>query len=104
MEKFDFSAPAGLYVSRPRGGGGSLRRPSRGSPMTYKRFATGSDAVQFVIEQMSEQQRFGATIETGDSSFTAEEIRALYDGCDYPLARTATSPANSGNVGHHDTD
>ena len=84
MEHFDFEAPAEVYASKV---GGNARRPRASGPMSYRRFNSGGEAVQYVIEFLSSELRQGAVLESGEDRFTIDEIRELYDGAEYPLVR-----------------
>lgn len=79
MEHFDFIAPAELYVAVGRG-----LRP-RG--VTYKRFATGAEAIRYAIETIGSDKLGATVVEAGDARWTADEIRQLYLRADYPLPR-----------------
>ena len=81
MSDFDFDAAAELYVS-PRPGMGN---PS--SSMTYRRFSSAAQAIQFVMEELSPIAQNSAVLEVGEHRFDVADIRALYDSERYPLKR-----------------
>ena len=77
MSSFDYSAPAELF-----GSPGRQRRA-----VTYRRFATGAEAVRFAVEGISDAHRAGVTLQADDDRFDHRAIRALYESTEYPLAR-----------------
>lgn len=78
MSMFDYAAPAEMFC-------GDMR--SRKRLMSYKRFATGAEAVRHVMETLAPAARNGAVIESEEGRFDAAAIRALYEGAEYPLQR-----------------
>lgn len=79
MESFDFNAPAEIFASKSRG---VSRRP-----MTYRRFATGAEAIRYAMEVLSVEMLAGTVMEASTARFGAAEIRKLYDSPEYPLQR-----------------
>ena len=79
MEHFDFTEPAEIFI-----GGG---RFGKRTPMIYRKFATGAEAVRFAIELQSEAQLAATVVEANDSRFDAAEILDLYQCAAYPLQR-----------------
>jgi hypothetical protein len=77
MIKFNYSAPAELF-----GSPGRQRRS-----VTYRRFASGAEAVRFAVEGISEGLLAGVTLQADDDRFDHRAIRALYDSTSYPLTR-----------------
>jgi hypothetical protein len=77
MSKFNYSAPAELF-----GSPGRQRRS-----VTYRRFASGAEAVRFAVEGISEGLLAGVTLQADDDRFDHRAIRALYDSTSYPLTR-----------------
>jgi hypothetical protein len=75
---FDYSAPAELYPSRIRKGRGRI---------TYKRFDSAAEALQFAIEKIPAEVLLGAYLEVDEARFGVQEIRFLYDSAAYPLPR-----------------
>ena len=82
MSNFDYSAPAELF--------GSPGRQHRA--VTYRRFASGAEAVQFAVEGISDAHRAGITLQADDDRFDHRAIRALYDSVKYPLPRQPARP------------
>jgi hypothetical protein len=79
MDGFDFKAPAELFASP---GKGASRRP-----MEYRRFRTSAEAVRYAIEDLPEPMLRGAVLEVNGERFDGDQIRALYNSSDFPLAR-----------------
>jgi len=103
MEIFDFEAAAELFVgkqpARPpksdraeSAAGGPRFRPASGSRMTYRRFATGAEAIRFVIEEQAPANLIATALESEGERFEGAAIRTLYDSERYPLVR-AGAPA-----------
>lgn len=69
----DFSAPAELFSGRTKAAGTG-----------YRRFPSLQAAVAFSIENMPSGALNGAAIETRDTRYAAQEIRALYERPDFP--------------------
>jgi hypothetical protein len=78
LNGFDYNAPAELYPSRIKKGRGRV---------TYKRFDTAAEALQFAIEQIPSGVLLGAYLEVDEARFGVQEIRYLYDSVGYPLKR-----------------
>ena len=80
LSAFDFSAPAELFSSRNKRGRGQV---------IYKRFDQAVEAVRFAIEDMPGSALFGLCLESEETRFRGQEIRALYDSTAYPLKHPA---------------
>jgi hypothetical protein len=80
MDSFDYDAPAELFPTRGRSGS---RRP-----MSYRRFDTAALAIRFAIEELPAAMLLGAFLQVEDDRFDSEQIRALYENAEYPLARS----------------
>ena len=80
LNGFDYNAPAELYPSRIKKGRGRV---------TYKRFDTAAEALQFAIEQIPSAVLLGAYLEVDEARFGVAEMRHLYDAAAYPLKRAA---------------
>ena len=78
LNGFDYNAPAELYPSRIKKGRGRV---------TYKRFDTAAEALQFAIEQIPAAVLLGAYLEVDEARFGVQEMRVLYDSVGYPLKR-----------------
>lgn len=100
IDAFDYAAAADLYVAmaaRPANrppsaagfGGRSRGRAPSGRRMTYRRFATGADAVRFVIEDQPADALLASAIESQGERFEGSMIRVLYESQRYPFARIA---------------
>ena len=81
LSKFDFNAPAELFPSRVKKGRGRI---------TYKRFDTAAEALQFAVEHLPGPALLGAYLESGEKRFGREDILRLYESAAYPLTRRAT--------------
>jgi hypothetical protein len=77
--KFDYAAPAEMFMTRAR----LTRRP----PVTYRRFKTAAEAIQYAIEEIPTPLLVGAVMEVSEQRFDHRAIRELYDGAAYPLVR-----------------
>jgi hypothetical protein len=76
-KRFDYSAPAEVYILRPW----SARR------YAYRRFESAAEAIRFSIEELPPQNLVGAVMEVDEARFDHKDIRALYAEDRYPLAR-----------------
>ena len=74
----DFTAPAELFSGRTKAAGTG-----------YRRFASLQAAVAFSIEDMPSRQLNSVAIETSDTRYAAQEIRALYERSDFPRRAAA---------------
>lgn len=79
MKDFNFTEPADVFTAKRRG--------SKRSPPIYQRFATGADALRFICESVPVEDLSGLIVETDVGRFSAADVRALYNGPDYPLVR-----------------
>ena len=79
MVRFDYAAPAEMFMTRAK----LTRRP----PVTYRRFATAAEAIQYAIEEIPAPLLLGAVMEVSEQRFDHRAIRELYDGAGYPLVR-----------------
>jgi len=62
----------------------SMRR----SPISYRRFRTAAEAIQFAVEQVPIKLLAGAVLEVAENRFDHRAIRELYDKPAYPLKRS----------------
>ena len=102
-EAFDYRAGAGLFTPKHRrvqaaAGGASADgrqwvRSAYRNGMTYRRFATGAEAIGFAIEKLPPEDLGATVLEAGGERFDAGAIRSLYDNARYPLPRHAGPPA-----------
>ena len=75
---FDYSASAELFPRR------SQKRPTQ---ITYRRFASAADAIQFAMEILPPSLLQGTFLEVDDDRLGAEQIRQLYEDDGFPLPR-----------------
>ncbi len=85
LDKFDYSAPAELYI-------GTRRRGSR-PQLDYRRFKTAAKAIRFAMEQLPAGGLTMTVLEVDGERFVHGDIRRLYRAKAYPLPRTADQPA-----------
>lgn len=88
LDHFDYNAPAELFLgsrksARSRPKSGATYRP------TYQRFDTAAEALRYVIEGLPAAVLPQAWLVVEEARFRSDEIRYLYDGAGYPLARAA---------------
>jgi hypothetical protein len=76
---FDYETPGEVFIGRGNGG-------MRG-PVSYRRFATSADAIQFAIEQLEPSQLRASVLEVNEERFYARSILQLYTDRRYPLLR-----------------
>jgi hypothetical protein len=76
---FDYDAGAELFVAHRR------RSPE------YLRFDRAADAIRFAIEDLPPKSLLAAHLEVEEERFDGREIRRLYDGAEFPLARRVTA-------------
>jgi hypothetical protein len=55
----------------------------------YRRFATAAEAIRFAVEELPSFRSLGVWLQVGDERFNSDEIRALYDGSDFPLRNSS---------------
>jgi len=77
--KFDFGAPAELFMAKRKGG--------TRQPLGYRRFATAADAIRFAVEDFPAIRTLGAWLQVGDERFDSDDIQRLYDSADFPRRR-----------------
>ena len=71
MAQFDYSEPAELFVGRVRGG-------THGQPISYLRFSTSAEAIQYAIETLQAASPAATVLVVGEDRFKGEQIRELY--------------------------
>ena len=95
---FDFEHAAGLFTRSyhaPRSAAAASPRPAarprarsmHRNAVTYRRFATGAEAIRFAIEELPPAGLVASVLEIDAERFDAAAIRGLYDSAAYPLTR-----------------
>lgn len=72
FERFDFAAPAGIFVRR----GNTNRR----APLTYLRFDTAAEAISYVMDEVPSRFRASVIMEVAEQRFDQDAILALSAG------------------------
>lgn len=101
--RFDYAEPAelftraGMIAPAPSGGqyAGPPARTQRRKGITYRRFATGAEAIRFAIEDMPAPHRLATVLVVNGDRHEAQAIEALYASTDYPLPRRASGRRRS---------
>ena len=94
MADFDYFAAAELFTQNqfapPSADGEGYRaRSAFRRPISYRRFATGAEAIRYAIEQLPSESLAATVLETESDRFDSGAIRGLYDDAAYPLPRHA---------------
>lgn len=77
--QFDFEAPAELFMVKRKG-------------ITYRRFATASEAIRFAIEDFPAIRTLGVSMQVGDERYDGDDIQRLYHSSEYPNRRRKRQP------------
>jgi len=77
--RFDYSAPAEIFMMR--------KRSARGQAAGYRRFSTAAEAIHFAVEEIPGPLLIGVVMEVREERFDHKGIRELYARDDYPLKR-----------------
>jgi hypothetical protein len=97
--KFDYAAAAELFTRngpKPHSGeAGAVppaadwtrARSARRNALTYRRFATGAEAIRFAVEELAPRRLAGTVLESDGDRFESAAIRTLYESAAYPLPR-----------------
>ena len=95
-QKFGYAEPAEVFTRA-----GMIAPPSEGPPetgaartprrkaITYRRFASGAEAVRYAIEELPPAHLPASVLVLNGDRYEGVAIRALYDSADYPLPRGA---------------
>lgn len=79
MTHFNLAAPADLFTFARRGGHARIK--------SYRRFATGAEAIKFAVEDQSSDVLKHSIVESDDDRLEAAQIAELYDDAEFPLPR-----------------
>jgi hypothetical protein len=79
---FDFSVEAELFPARSK---------HNRSGVKYRRFSHAAYAIRFAVEELPPELLRGAFLEIDGERYGGEEIRRLYNRCDFPLSRRSVS-------------
>jgi hypothetical protein len=85
-EAFSYDEPAEVYATDGKG--------PRKRPVSYRRFASGAEAIRFAVEQLPQIMQRGTVMEVGEDRYEFADIRALYESDRYPLQRDCDSEAD----------
>jgi hypothetical protein len=96
-QKFDYAEPAEVFTragmvvpapdaAQPEAG---AARTSRRKAITYRRFASGAEAVRYAIEELPPAHLPASVLVLNGDRYEGAAIQALYDSADYPLPRRA---------------
>lgn len=93
--KFDYAQPAEVFTRAgmipPTAAGGSSQpeapRTRRRKAISYKRFASGAEAVRYAIEELPPAHLPASVVVVNGERYDGSVIRGLYDSADYPLNR-----------------
>ena len=99
---FDYARPADIFTRKNAGSqiaadtsrANAERARSRSTyrnALSYRRFASGAEAIRFAIEELSPQAFAASVIVSDGDRREAAAIRVLYASVAYPLRRRATS-------------
>jgi len=55
--------------------------------MRYLRFPTSAEAIKYAVETLENVALLSAALVVGEDRFEGAEIRALYEGKQFPLSR-----------------
>ncbi len=69
LPAFDFAAPAEIFMRRGNARGWA--------PLTYRRFATGAEAIAFVLDELPARFQSSVIMEAQDQRFGHHEIEGL---------------------------
>jgi hypothetical protein len=81
MTNFDLGSPTDVFFN--------YRHYNRRTPAKHRRFSTGAEAIQFVMESLKPSELTTAVVESDYGRFDVIEVREIYEGKDYPLPRQA---------------
>ncbi len=95
--KFDYAESAevftraGMIAPAPAADGSQPDAPRapRRKAITYRRFASGAEAVRYAIEELPPAHLPASVIVADGERYEGLAIRELYDSADYPLRRRA---------------
>jgi hypothetical protein len=76
---FDYGAKVDLYLARSA--------ISRRKPLEYRSFPCASEAIRYVMEELSPERLGGICMEADEKRFDRDGIRKLYESEAYPLER-----------------
>jgi len=76
---FDYAASAELFMPKRKRG---VRQP-----LSYRRFATASEAIRFAVEELPSGPTLAPWMQVGDERFNSDDIRRLYESTGYPRRR-----------------
>lgn len=84
MMKFDYDAPAELYMPKGRGRGAT----------DYHHFTTAAEAIRFAIEDLPALRLLNTWMQIDNERYRGAEIRKVYESDEYPLPRRSQPSAS----------
>lgn len=99
---FDYAQPAELFTRRnpaaqiaagtsPANADRARSRSTHRNALTYRRFASGAEAIRFAIEELPPRGLAATVLVVDGDRHEAEAIRLLYASADYPMLRRAAA-------------
>ena len=76
---FDYAASAELYMPK--------RKLGARQALSYRRFATATEAIRFAVEELPAVRTLGAWMQVGEERFNGDDIQRLYESTSYPRRR-----------------
>jgi hypothetical protein len=76
MMTFDYAASAELFMPK--------RKRGARQQLSYRRFATATEAIRFAVEELPTVRTLGAWMQVGEERFNSGDIQRLYESANYP--------------------
>lgn len=85
MDANDYAMEASLFYAKAG--------QSRGTALTFRRFARAAEAIRFAVEDLAPKLLQGCSLEVNETHYFGREIRPLYDDQAFPLRRRGKKSA-----------